>query len=640
LIAFKQHKIKLAVASAIALSLTACVNPYKDDSVHENSAKSHTVYFDQGWSRDEAKDFYRTSQGSHLLPYAWFLALEQHDSEELFRSDKNIKAFGYIPQNKDKSSNPDGLPIGFVKDNLTDPVLSAGMVKARLSPDADDNNQGSNEWLGLTCAACHTSEIEYGNKTLRIDGGPPLSDMQMMLNQMSMALKATSADDEKLTRFAKKVLNEGGYNEIEKAAIKKQLDNYVHWLNGYINVNYAGLTTPYGYGRLDAFGAILNRVTSTLLEIPENGTPADAPVSFPFLWNASQLDWVQWNGSASNHIGRNVGEVTGVFARTVLNTDNPKDMFYSSANIRNLDRLEQLMSQLDSPKWSQGGSGLPAIDQEKAEQGKALFAQNCVSCHGVRDEKGQFPMTEPNIYNKQFIQIAMTPLDEIGTDRKMAENFVNPQFDVDPGSMRKYLVAAAVRQAEEEGKAKGLTGAALDNMKAAVAKKVQEMPKVPRGQVLTVAVQNIIYRQFAQLGLLDKPDVMLSIAGYRDSSKNPPNVMAYKGRPLNGIWATAPYMHNGSMANLYQTLLPENERETSFYVGSKVFDPVNVGFKSSKEGNSFLFRTVDENNVEIPGNSNKGHSGNTFTKTLDENGNWVDFTDAQRYQLIEYMKTL
>jgi hypothetical protein len=99
-------------------------------------------------------------------------------------------------------------------------------------------------------------------------------------------------------------------------------------------------------------------------------------------------------------------------------------------------------------------------------------------------------------------------------------------------------------------------------------------------------------------------------------------------------------MHNGSIANLYQTLLPDNERETSFYVGSKKFDPEKVGFESNQDGNHFLFKTVDGNGVPVPGNSNKGHSGNAFTKTCGEDGQWRDFTDEERYQLIEYMKTL
>ena len=54
--------------------------------------------------------------------------------------------------------------------------------------------------------------------------------------------------------------------------------------------------------------------------------------------------------------------------------------------------------------------------------------------------------------------------------------------------------------------------------------------------------------------------------------------LGYKARPLNGIWATAPYLHNASVRTLYQLLLPAEQREKTFNLGSKEFDPVNVGY--------------------------------------------------------------
>ncbi|MER0172049.1 MAG: cytochrome C [Nitrosomonas sp.] len=602
------NKSGLVFPVMLILLLTGCDSNAHNKADIKKSA-SNILTLDQGWTEYEELDFYNTSQGSQLMPYSWFLALEQAGNSDLFRDNKNIKYLGYIPQDS-TPGNPDGLPIGFVKDVITEDFLASALTATRLSSSKQDNQM---EWLGLTCAACHTAEINYGDKTLRINGGPAQSDFQALMVNLSKALTATTNEDAKLARFAKKIIPEGGYNETEKQALKTRLVTYTAWLNGYIDINYSGLTTPYGYGRLDAFGAILNRVTSTLLEIPNNGTSANAPVSYPFLWNTSQLAWVQWNGSVSNHIGRNVGEVSGVFAHTILKTENENDRFYSSAKFDNLFRLEQYIARLDSPKW---GPPLPAIDQDKAEKGKVLYANNCVGCHGIRDDKGQFPMTKPNAVGKQFIQINMTELAAIGTDPLMAMNFVNPAFNVDPGQMRPYL--------EEQYR------------------DVHNFPKVPRGAILTATGKMIIGKQLAAIQPPVDEKQKLELSGYHLPDETPPIFppLAYKARPLNGIWATAPYMHNGSMANLYQTLLPDAERETSFYVGNKVFDPIKVGFESNQEGNHFLFRTVDDKGEPIPGNSNKGHSGNAFTKTRGEDGQWRDFTDDERYQLIEYMKTL
>lgn len=591
----------------LMLLLNGC-DTNTNDKAEMTEPASNVVALKQGWNKDEELDFYNISQGSQLLPYSWFLALEQAGNSDLFRDNKNIKYLGYIPQASTPGRNPDGLPIGFIKDDIQEDFLVSALTATRLSSSSQDSQTGYKEWLGLNCAACHTSEINYGDKTLRINGGPAQSDFQTFMVDLSKALAATINEDAKLTRFAKKVLAQGGYNETEKQALKTQLAAYTVWLKGYIDINYGGLTTPYGYGRLDAFGAILNRVTSSLLDILSNGTPASAPVSYPFLWNTSQLDWVQWNGSVSNHIARNVGEVTGVFADTILKTDNEKERFYSSAKIDNLYRLEQYMAKLDSPKW---GSPLPAIDKGKADKGKVLYANNCVGCHGIRDDKGQFPMTKPNAVGKQFIQTHMTGLAAIGTDPLMAMNFVNPALNVDPGQMLPYL--------EEQ---------------------YRNVLKVPRGAVLTAVGKMVIGKQLAAIQPPVDEKQKLELSGYHLPDETPPNLIAYKARPLNGIWAAAPYMHNGSIANLYQTLLPDTERETSFYVGSKKFDPIKVGFESNQDGNHFLFKTVDEKGELIPGNSNKGHSGNAFTKTRGEDGQWRDFTDDERYQLIEYMKTL
>ena len=578
-----------------------------------SNEQNEYITLEQGWSKEEGMDFYRTSQGSQLMPYSWFLALEQADNDSLFRDNAHVKQLGYIPQAKTAGTNPDGLPIGFVKDDNMEAFLSSALSAKRLSS-GDKRYTEYREWLGLTCAACHTSEITYNDQTLRIDGGPPMSDFQTMIKMMSKALTSTTADDNKLARFAKNVLAEGGYNETEQQRLKTEILAYTDWLNNYIQINYDGVAMPYGYGRLDAFGAILNRVTASFTGIEDNATPANAPVSYPFLWNTSQLSWVQWNGSANNHIGRNVGEVSGVFAHTIVNTTNDDERFYSSAKIVNLDHLEQLMSKLDSPKW---GAPLPAIDDAKAAKGKALYAANCVMCHSVRDEKGEFPMTDPNPLGKQFIQIHMTKLEKIGTDPLMAMNFVNPALNVDPGVMRSYLP----KQYQDADKT----------------------PKVPRGEMLTAIVGNVIQKNIASFNPPLDQQQLMELTGYHlppeKGGASPPNLVAYKARPLNGIWATAPYLHNGSVSSLYQLLLPDTEREKSFYVGSRELNTEQVGFKPNQDGNSFLFNTVNEKGDPISGNSNAGHSGKYYTQ-IRENNEWRDYTSEERYQLIEYMKTL
>ncbi len=106
-------------------------------------------------------------------------------------------------------------------------------------------------------------------------------------------------------------------------------------------------------------------------------------------------------------------------------------------------------------------------------------------------------------------------------------------------------------------------------------------------------------------------------------------LLAYKARPLNGIWTSAPFLHNGSVPNLYQLLLPAAERDTQFHIGNWEFDPVTLGFATQPSENSFLFDTT------LLGNSNAGHEYGT--------GYYPDkpaLTESERWALIEYLKTL
>ncbi|MEJ2755323.1 MAG: di-heme-cytochrome C peroxidase, partial [Gammaproteobacteria bacterium] len=100
----------------------------------------------------------------------------------------------------------------------------------------------------------------------------------------------------------------------------------------------------------------------------------------------------------------------------------------------------------------------------------------------------------------------------------------------------------------------------------------------------------------------------------------------YKGRPLNGIWATAPYLHNGSVPNLYEILLPATERSKTFYLGSREYDPIKVGFNSDASStlpNAFKFDT------SRLGNSNSGHEYGVH-----------ELNRTEKQELLEYMKTL
>jgi len=97
----------------------------------------------------------------------------------------------------------------------------------------------------------------------------------------------------------------------------------------------------------------------------------------------------------------------------------------------------------------------------------------------------------------------------------------------------------------------------------------------------------------------------------------------YAPRPLYGIWAASPYLHNGSVPTLYHLLLPPDQRPKTFALGSREYDPVKLGFVVDTNC-SQQDCLVDTTRV---GDGNGGHPFGT------------DLTEADRMALLEYLKT-
>ncbi|MDT7604263.1 MAG: hypothetical protein QOF61_2260 [Acidobacteriota bacterium] len=106
----------------------------------------------------------------------------------------------------------------------------------------------------------------------------------------------------------------------------------------------------------------------------------------------------------------------------------------------------------------------------------------------------------------------------------------------------------------------------------------------------------------------------------------------YANAPLDGIWARAPYLHNGSVPTLYDLLTPAERRNggnPSFYTGHGVYDTANVGFRTDASTTNGMKSPVFV--ITELGNSNKGHTGARFGTELSE---------EDKRALIEYLKTL
>jgi processive rubber oxygenase RoxA-like protein len=109
----------------------------------------------------------------------------------------------------------------------------------------------------------------------------------------------------------------------------------------------------------------------------------------------------------------------------------------------------------------------------------------------------------------------------------------------------------------------------------------------------------------------------------------------YQAPPLDGVWATAPYLHNGSVPTLYQLLKSDQRPRVftrSYQSGVDDYDADRVGWKVTELPQAPPARTPREArqiyDTSRPGRSNAGH---TFGDALD---------DRERRAVIEYLKTL
>ncbi len=643
---------------------------------------STPVYLDQGWDEADSLWFYNTTQGSGLLPYDFFLVLEQVGSDQLFRSKKNIDRFRYLPQKK-TFFNPDALPVGFVKETYR-----------------------GKDYMGFTCAACHTGQINYKGKAVRIDGGPAMADMVTFLIELKKAMEA-ARNDPKWPKFVGRVLElDNDYDTEEE--VKNDLEKWTAAIDLYNTINHSNV--KYGHARLDAFGRIYNRVLQHVINKPqvaallaqaripitggsrylltkeqigkvlegvgkiilldddfakiverlrsdESGypglslkeflyvrneifNPPNAPVSYPFLWDIAQSDYVQWNGIASNAsagpLGRNAGEVLGVFGILDWKVDdswfglsawlrrfslsalatgqgNKKEIidFDSSIDLFNLKRLERHLRDLQSPEWPKHILG--DIDEEKAARGKVTYDGMCRSCHEIIDRADADRKVIAN----------MLKIDKARTDTAMARN--GAEYTGMSGNFEHTYQSIAVGKVLVEGRAPV----------------VEILTAATIGVVTTPDRDKWFPRRWAEWvyilasSIFDN-DIKASIkSGDYDpdtTAKPFASLLSYKARSLNGIWATAPYLHNGSVPSLYDLLLtvkrdgdPEGGayRPSTFFVGKREFDPKKVGFES--EGpDGFEFNTPFQR-----GNRNTGHEYGA--RKLSE---------TERWDLIEYLKSL
>jgi len=509
---------------------------------------------DQGWDAATRHRYYYESQGTRFIPAAILEALRT-PSGQRFMAPANMRRLGFIvDEDRSDPANPYGWPVGFALDR----DAATGMMVA-----------------GFTCAACHTAQITYRGASFRVEGGQAGVDINEFRAEMRQALLATTKSPLRKLRFARDTEKLGLSRAQLKAVLAEMQRSSAA---NEMSPEFALRSTPTGPGRLDALNAIGSTVFGLDLGVPHNAKAGTAPVDFPYLWDITRFDWVQYNASLRQPMERNVGEALGVGVKTEFidahGNLNPEPLRWkSSVHIKSLYWMETALSTLQPPVWN---AAFGEIDRAKAARGRALFANTCARCHGVQVIEGANPVEW---------HMTVLPLDRIGTDPNQATDFARNTFDA-----RKLGLGAAVHA----------------------------------NVGLSYVVTRVKDQAYRDAGI---PQSQWAAYDGRESNEFPAPC-GYKARPLVGVWATGPFLHNGSVPTVFDLL--SETRPSHFYFGSHELDPHKLGFAQTSGPGTALF------DASLTGNSNAGH---WFTNDPTRRGRiGRAWTDTEKYEIIEYLK--
>ena len=264
----------------------------------------------------------------------------------------------------------------------------------------------------------------------------------------------------------------------------------------------------------------------------------------------------------------------------------------NSADFTGLLALEELIKMIGPPQWPW------TVNNTLADQGEAIFnlptaSGGCVNCHGIK----------PGVTRPIDQKTWLTPIQNVGTDTREYDILA---WTAQSGVMNGASTLANPTPIKPEDLAINILGMAV------IGSIEQYCLEHPVTCLVDGATSHLGQRR--QVG---------GLQGMFDLGNA---VGAYESRVLQGIWAAAPYLHNGSIPTLAQLLTPAAQRVTSFSLGP-AYDQVNIGLAATQPGSTSTFQATGCDDLNS-GNSNCGHEFGT------------NLSAANKRALMEYLKTL
>jgi mono/diheme cytochrome c family protein len=557
-----------------SLILPGCSSKPSAPQTSSSGSPQPPAWSQNGWSNAERAEYYHLAEGSELMPYALLANVVSVKTGKPFL--ENMERFGFLPDAA-SSTNPHGLPIGLTA------VKSRNAAHIGL------------EMVGFNCAACHVGEVSYQGKTLIVDGAPSLVDLQAYQLEFKDSFESTLRDPLKLQAL---VVGIGKTLNAQDTPAAGDTSAYSSDPSAKTAADVpAASTADTKFHSVSSSKADTASPTAAL-----EGPNFAARFKRDLVFLKAQLAYIKNGKLLVDGTEPGPGRV---------------DAFGAARNLLFPGNAMRMQSPVSFPfLWD-----VPDTTQQRSAADIVWIHYdantNSILERNIGQSLGMGALFDPKTYESTLRIQNLHRLEVLThklTPPKWPADLFGP-IDEAKAKAGEKIFNETCRDCHQN-RLYALTDVGTDPQRAN-----SFGQPVAGGLSFPKAIQPILDRLKARAFADDG----ISAADQATMDANPVIWRAtgqYFARPLTGVWATAPYLHNGSVPTLYHLLHPM-ERPAKFPVGNHDYDPVKIGYAISGSGWTF--------DTSQPGNSNIGHTGDKYGTNLSED---------QKASLLEYLKTI
>jgi hypothetical protein len=407
--------------------------------------------------------------------------------------------------------------------------------------------------IALNCATCHRGAVQVNGSVRYISGLPSHSFNLWSYERYIAGLgKRDDFNSETVIAAINARLEKAGSRRLNAAErfIYKQIVRLMKSTDKEWEL-HAG-RNPAGVGRIDAFNAFKFSVA----KLPDDGSVG--PVDYPGLWNqrASVRSWHHYDGNTASSSARNRGSTVAVGASTF------------SVRTEVTDAVGGWLERLSSPAWP-----FPPPDAQQVAQGEAIYVKTCASCHGW-----------PEIKKENRHSRDVNTLVSVRVRSDQGENAWQPYNPSDPQSARSFYMKRMKVGKNGIDTDPGRFNVWRDNTPDE--RKCLELSTAITPEQLQQQGTAVDQRTHKKACRRNPADVANAF-GYqhglweRNAFRPTFESEAYLVGPLDGVWAKAPYLHNGSVPTLRDLLRKVTDRPRLFVRGRTAYNEKDVGFDTN-----------------------------------------------------------